>query len=73
MELKGTWRLRFSSQSLLLYKSMFTKVTEMVNPQLLLPELKAGRSKETVVKIQEMGRAYADDIGLVDEQVISLY
>ncbi|WZZ44821.1 hypothetical protein YC2023_041080 [Brassica napus] len=40
----------------------------MVNPQLLLPELKAGRSKETVVKIQERGRAYADDIGLVDEQ-----
>ncbi|KAF3569699.1 hypothetical protein F2Q69_00061855 [Brassica cretica] len=40
----------------------------MVNPQLLLPELKAGQSKETVVKIQETGRAYADDIGLVDEQ-----
>ena len=45
----------------------------MVHPQLLLPELTAGQSKETVVQIQEKGRAYADDIGLVDEQVISLY
>ncbi|CAN6980802.1 unnamed protein product [Brassica oleracea var. botrytis] len=40
----------------------------MVNPQLFLPELKAGRSNETVVKIQERGRAYTDDISLVDEQ-----